>query len=96
MSGVDGVEIEWDDDNVEHLARHGITADEVEELFDAPVVRRRGGTDAPDRFRVFGRTASGRYLGIIYQLRARGVIRPFTGWDMRPHERDLYDRQIEE
>jgi uncharacterized DUF497 family protein len=96
MSTVDGVEIEWDDDNVEHLARHGITADEVEELFDAPVVRRRGGTDAPDRFRVLGRTASGRYLGIIYQQRARGVIRPFTGWDMRPHERDLYDRQVKE
>jgi hypothetical protein len=24
------------------------------------------------------------------------VTRPFTGWDMRPHERELYDRQVKE
>ena len=96
MSTVDDMEFEWDDDNLEHLARHSISADEVEELFESTVVRRRGGTDASDRVRVLGRTASGRYLGIIYQQKARGVIRPFTGWDLRPHERDLYDRQVKE
>jgi uncharacterized DUF497 family protein len=90
------VDIEWDDANIDHLARHGITADEVEELFEGPTVRRRGGTDAPDRYRVLGRTASGRYLALIYQRLGRGMIRPFTGWDMRPHERDLYDRQVKE
>ena len=94
MSIVEDLDFEWDDDNLDHLARHGISADEVEELFESPVVRRRGGTDAPDRFRVLGRTASGRYLGIVYQRKAHGVIRPFTGWDLRPHERDLYDRQV--
>lgn len=96
MSTVEDVELEWDDDNLDHLARHGISADEVEELFESPVVRRRGGTDAVDRFRVLGRTASGRYLGIVYQRKAGGVIRPFTGWDLRPYERDLYDRQVKE
>jgi uncharacterized protein len=90
---MDVVEFEWDDDNVEHLARHGITPDEVEELFDGLTVRRRGGTDARDRVRVLGRTAAGRYLALIVQQKSHGVIRPFTGWDMRPHERQLYDRQ---
>jgi uncharacterized protein len=87
------VEFEWDDANVEHLARHGITPDEIEELFEGPIVRRRGGTDAPDRFRVLGRTAAGRYLAIVYQQKGRDLIRPFTGWDMRPSEGGLYDRQ---
>ena len=96
MSTVCEVELEWDDDNVEHLARHGIAPNEVEELFEAPIIRRRGGTDAPDRFRVLGRTAAGRYLAIVYQERARGVIRPFTGWEMRAHERELYDRQVKD
>jgi|GEM_PF-5158677 len=50
------VEFEWDDDNAEHLARHGIAPNEAEELFEGPRVRRRGGTDAPDRFLVLGRT----------------------------------------
>lgn len=87
------VEFEWDDDNIGHLARHDITRDEVEELFDGPIAGQRGGTDAPNRFRVLGRTAAGRYLLIIYERRGRGVIRPFTGRDMRPHERQQYDRQ---
>jgi uncharacterized DUF497 family protein len=87
-------ELEWDDDNVEHLARHGISPDEVEELFEGIVVRRRGGTDAVDRFRLLGRTAAGRYLTIIAQRRARDAFRAFTGWDMRPHEREIYDRQV--
>ena len=93
---MDGVELERDDANVDHLALHGISPDEVEELFEAPVIRRRGGTDARDRFRVLGRTGAGRYLAIVYQQKARGLIRPFTGWDMRPHERDLYDRQVKD
>ncbi len=94
MSTVNDVEFEWDEDNVEHLARHGITPDEVEGLFQGPLLLRRGGTDAPDRARVLGRTAAGRYLTIVIQEKAGGVTRPFTGWDMRPHERNLYDRQI--
>jgi uncharacterized DUF497 family protein len=91
-------EFEWDEANVEHLSRHGITPDEVEEVFDGPVVRRRGGTDAPDRYRVLGRTAAGRYLTVICRLQRQGrrgeLVRPITGWDMRAHERVLYGRQV--
>ncbi|HLH27117.1 MAG TPA: BrnT family toxin [Chloroflexota bacterium] len=93
---MEGVEVEWDDDNVEHLALHGISPDEVEDMLEGPVIRRRGGTDAPDRFRVLGRTAAGHYLAIVIQQKGRGVIRPFTGWEMRPHERNLYDRQVKD
>ncbi len=45
MSIMDAADFEWDDDNIDHLARHGITAEEVEELFEGPTIRRRGGTD---------------------------------------------------
>jgi len=84
---------EWDDANEEHLGAHGIDPEEVEEVFEDIVVRRRGGTDSPDRFRVLGRTSAGRYLAVVYQLKQGSVVRPITGWDMRPHERTLYDRQ---
>jgi uncharacterized DUF497 family protein len=87
---------EWDDDNLVHLARHGITEDEVEELFDGPILRRRGGTGAPDRVRTYGRTAAGRYLLIVCQIKPSGAIRPFTGREMRPNERELYGRQFPE
>ncbi len=94
MTVVDSVDFEWDDDNVDHLAHHGISADEVEELFCASILRRRGGTDALDRFRVLGRTAAGRHLAIVYQAKPGGVIRAFTGWEMSIAERMVYERQI--
>jgi uncharacterized DUF497 family protein len=94
MSIVEELEWEWDDDNVEHLALHGISVREVEELFEQPILRRRGGTDAPDRFRMLGRTAAGRYLAIVVQDKGQGVIRPFTGWEMSRNEREIYNRQV--
>ncbi|MGI8554000.1 MAG: BrnT family toxin [Dehalococcoidia bacterium] len=94
MSIVELVEFEWDDDHIEHLVHHGITPDEVEELFDRRVVRRRGDTDAPNCFRVLGRTTVGRYLTIVYEQRAPRLLRPFTGWDMGLREREIYDRQV--
>jgi uncharacterized protein len=87
-------EFEWDDHNLEHVEQHGISPDEVEEIFEAAVVLRRGGTDAADRFRALGRTAAGRYLVVIYQQLQAFYMRPITAWDMRPHERQIYDRQV--
>lgn len=94
VSTVAVVDFEWDDHNVEHLAQHQITPEEVEDLFEGPILRQCGGTDAPDRFRVLGRIAAGRHLAIIVQDRGAAVVRPFTGWDMRRHERELYERQV--
>jgi uncharacterized DUF497 family protein len=94
MSTVDSIEFGWDDDNIAHLARHGISPEEIEGLFEGTIVRRRGGTDAPDRFRALGRTAGGRYLAIIYQLKSNGVLRAFTGWEMSAYEREVYNRQV--
>lgn len=91
---MNGRDFDWDDDNVAHLARHGITPDEAEDLFQGPILRRRGGTDAPDRFRALGRTAADRYLAIVYQMKPGGVIRVFTGWPMTAAERRLYERQV--
>lgn len=86
-------ELEWDDANIEHLAQHGISPEEVEALFEGPIVIRRGGVRAPDRFRVLGRTTAGRYLEIVCQTKANDIVRAFTGWEMRPHQRERYDRQ---
>lgn len=87
-------EFEWDDNNVEHLARHGIDFQEVEEVFLGRAVRLNMRTDAPNRVPVLGRTEGGRHILVIYEQKARGFIRPFTGRDMRPHERRFYERQV--
>ena len=78
----DAEDLQFDEANEEHLARHGITPAEAMEVWlDDPVF-------APNRkglaatWLMVGRTAGGRALTIavlgIEQLR---VLRPITGWD---------------
>jgi uncharacterized DUF497 family protein len=61
------LEPEWDDDNIEHIARHGVEPEEVEEIVYEDChpswivrVRRRGARET--RWMVFGQTCGGRYL----------------------------------
>jgi len=33
-------------------------------------------------YAVFGKTLEGRYITVVFDLKAGGVARPITGWDM--------------
>ena len=82
---------EWDEGNILHLAlRHGIEPEEAEEVFAVrPFVRRtkRG------HYAVFGPARSGRLMVIVFEKRAKSIIRVITGWDMSQRERQYYVRQ---
>ena len=56
-------EFVWPDDRVEHIAQHGVTPAEVEEVcFGKPLVlRARSGGKNPV-YQVLGQTPAGRYL----------------------------------
>lgn len=86
-------EFEWDDGNVLHLAlRHGIGVEEAEEVFAvSPLFRRT----KQRHYAAFGRSRSGRLLVIIFERKAKGVVRIITGWDMDAAERRYYQRQRE-
>ena len=80
----------WDEGNVSHIAKHGVTPDEVEEaLSDAPVVFR--GRDG--RYLAHGRTEGGRLLFVVYATTSRGKIRAITARDMRDSEKRLWRRR---
>ncbi|HTR45219.1 MAG TPA: BrnT family toxin [Thermodesulfovibrionales bacterium] len=82
---------EWDDDNIEHIARHKVSPDEVEDVAfdDEPLIRKgRKGI----RY-MLGYTAAGRYLFVVYILRGRGVARVITVMDMDDKTRRLYKRR---
>ena len=83
-------EFEWDEGNVLHLALgHGIGLEEAEKVFAvAPLVRKtqRG------HYAAFGPSRSGRLLVMIFERRARGVVRIITGWDMDAAERRYSQR----
>ena len=71
----------------EHIARHHVTLEEVDEVvFGAPVVfRARQG-----RYQLIGQTDAGRYLVVILAPREPGVYGLVTARDADQSERRLY------
>jgi uncharacterized DUF497 family protein len=73
----------WDDNNVEHLGRHGIDETEAEELFFNPyVITPNKKAHGPKRYRIDGNTNAGRKLRIIFEDLGSSIARVITGWDL--------------
>ena len=84
-------EFEWDDNNIEHIARHAVFPDEVEDVAfdDAPWIRKgRKGT----RY-MLGYTVAGRYLFVVYVLKGKGIARVITSMDMDDKTKKLYKKR---
>ena len=73
----------WNDEpdgNVEHIAEHGLTPDDVEEVIFNPVdraVSRSSGLPI-----VFGFTPDGRYIMVVYEQMGDATIYPVTAYDV--------------
>ena len=86
-------EFEWDNNNIEHIARHGVFPDEVEDVAfdDDPWIRKgRKGT----RY-MLGYTVAGRYLFVVYVLKGKGIARVITSMDMDDKTKKLYKKKVE-
>ncbi len=86
-------EFEWDDNNIEHIARHGVFPDEVEDVAfdDDPWIRKgRKGT----RY-MLGYTVAGRYLFVVYVLKGKGIAKVITSIDMDDKTKKLYKKRVE-
>jgi len=82
---------DWDSDNIEHIGRHNVSPDEVEDVAfdDEPWIRKgRKGT----RY-ILGYTVAGRYLFIVYVLKGKGIARVMTAVEMDEKTRRLYKRR---
>ncbi len=77
----------WDDDNIEHIADHGVEPYEAEEVItNKPRLKRIG----DDKYFAYGQTDSGRYLLVVYAPKARRCIRIVTARDMTPTEKKAF------
>ncbi len=77
--------LEWDQENVVHIARHRVGPEEVEELcfHRSPLIERgRGGL-----YYVTGQTRSGRYLFAVVRTLGRGMARVITAREMELKEK---------
>lgn len=73
----------WDEDNEEHLGRHHIQDSEAEEVFfNRYVITPNKKKHGPKRYRIDGRTNSGRRLRLIFEDLGQSMARIITGWDI--------------
>ena len=76
-------EIIWNEEpggNVEHIAQHGLTPDDVEEVLFCPLdhdISRFSGLPI-----VFGFTPAGRYILVVYEQVDEITIYPVTAYEV--------------
>lgn len=83
--------IRWTDQAIEHLSRHGVTPEEVEEVCFGGEPLIRSGREGLHY--VLGQTGDGRYLFIVVREMRRGEVRIVTGREMDTKERSYYRRR---
>ncbi len=78
---------EWDENNEEHIARHGITPEEVEEVFfGKPLIYK----SKYGRYMALGETIDGFFLSVIFEYLGKKEIRIVTARAMSNREQRLY------
>lgn len=83
----------WPEDRVEHIARHGVEPEEVEEVcFGHSLVLRAKSQGKNPAYYVLGQTAAGRYLFCVVLHFPNGVGYPVTSRPMTEDERQRFDR----
>lgn len=88
---------EWDDGNLEHCRKHGISRPEIEALFAGPVIvlPDYGHSRTERRFRAIGRLGDERAVFVVFTIRERGgfrYIRPISARFMHREEIDRYEK----
>ena len=84
-------DFQWDKVNEQHMARHGVSIFEVEEilLFGDPIYQK----SREEKFVAFGVTEYGRYLFIVFAFKDKGLIRVVTARDMVDKEKRFWRRK---
>jgi hypothetical protein len=89
MANIETVWWDLDDDpegNVQHIAEHDLTKEEVEEVLFHP--ERTCASNSSGLPLAFGETSTGRYILVAYQLVDPHTAKPVTAYDVpRPRKR---------
>jgi len=85
------VEILWNEDRVEHIALHGITPEEFEEVcFGLSLVLRARSEGRNPVYYVLGQTDAGRYLFSVVIVFPGELGYPVTAREMTDREKRRY------
>jgi hypothetical protein len=83
----------WPEDRIDHIARHGVAPEEVEEVcFGRPFVQRARSQGENPVYYVLGQTDPGRYLFCVVVQFPDGKGYPVTARGMTEKEERRYRR----
>lgn len=76
------MQFDWDVHNTDHLARHGVSPDEVEQALvsDLMDLDHRITEDGEDRWTAVGQTRAGRVLVVVWTMRYGDHYRVITAY----------------
>jgi len=82
---------EWDEKNESHIAEHGVSVVEVEEviLFHKPFYQK----GREGKYIAYGISEEGRYLFIVFVIKSSGKIRVITARNMALKEKYYYRKR---
>lgn len=85
----------WDEKNIPHILRHGITPKEVEEAyFDSKPLVEKGRGGSRKLYYLLSQSKAGRYIFVVFEYLGRRKARPITARDMDDSERRRYLRKV--
>ena len=84
--------ITWDEDTANHIARHAVSPEEVEDVLfnDSDLPRIMRGKE--NRYLAYGKTSAGRFLLVVLII-ANRKTRIITARDMTDREKKFYRRK---
>ena len=96
MSALKRIEFDWDDGNLEHVAKHGVARPEIEQVFrnDPLIVPDPYPDSIETRWRAIGKNDDDRHVFVVYtyRLARSGLrIRPISARYMRNREIESYE-----
>ena len=85
--------LDWDDENIEHIARHNVNPEEVEDVcFRAHISEKAAG----QRYILSGQSTDGRYLNVVVERVRKGLFRPITAFEMSENYKRSYRKRLRE
>ena len=86
-------EFDWNEHNERHLAKHGISRSDAEEVLSGDHILLEYQVEGGEqRWIAVGATGGGRILNIVFAARGE-IIRPITGWTADKKTARIFLRQ---
>ena len=97
MSGLKPIRFDWDNGNLEHTTKHGVSPSEIEYLFthDPMVSPDPYPVNVEERWRAIGKNEDGRHVFVVFMFRTVEdalCIRPISARYMHRKEIENYEQ----